>query len=249
MKTLAITAAAVIAFAPLVAVATTPVVAQAASFSDGGAYGQSPPPWWQTALHYGVFMTVVGLAAWAVGLSSHRAAGTRAIPPRPGPPRAVRGTPTLPAIDPPSPEIERRVLVEAAHRCAIPTCRNPTTEIARIVSVAQRRDDSFENLIALCPSCQGKGIDRKSIRTYKRNLGILNSRYSDFERRLFDQIAETGRTSFVVEAGLEIPLLRAVNDGLLKRVEPSPASTHYQYEVADAGLDFVGRYVRGEDIS
>jgi hypothetical protein len=249
MKALAITAAAVIAFAPLSAVAATPVVAQASSYSDGGAQEESPPPWWQSALHYGVFMTVVGLAAWAIGLSSHRAAGTAGTPPRPVPSRVVRGTPTLPAIDPPSPEIERRVLVEAAHRCAVPTCRNPTTEIARIVSVAQRRDDSFENLIALCPNCQGKGLDRKSIRTYKRNLGILNSRYSDFERRLFDQIAETGRTSFDVEAGLEIPLLHAVNDGLLKRVEPSTAATHYRYEVADAGLDFVSRYIRGEDLS
>jgi len=46
---------------------------------------------------------------------------------------------------------------------------------------------------------------RESIRMYKRNLGILNSRYSDFERRVFDQIAETDRRSFIVEEGFEIP--------------------------------------------
>ncbi|WAC91258.1 hypothetical protein [Mycobacterium sp. Aquia_213] len=120
---------------------------------------------------------------------------------------------------------------------------------------SQSRDDSFDNLIALCPDCQQKEIDRRSIRRYKRNLGILNSRYSDLERRVFDQIAETDRRSFIVEAGLEIPLLHAVNDGLLKRVEPSPVPTqrgeptHYKYEVADAGLEFVSRYVQGEDIS
>jgi hypothetical protein len=147
------------------------------------------------------------------------------------------------------------VLIEAAHRCAIPTCRNPTAEIAHIEPEPYSHDDSFENLIALCPGCQKKEIDRQSIRRYKRNLGILNSRYSDFERRVFDQIAETDRRSFIVEAGLEIPLLHAVNDGLLKRVEPSPIAiqrgepTHYKYEVADAGLDFVSRYIRGEDIS
>jgi predicted transcriptional regulator len=90
---------------------------------------------------------------------------------------------------------------------------------------------------------------------YKRNLAILNSRYSDFERRVFDQIAETDRRSFIVEAGLEIPLLHAVNDGLLKRVELAPIAiqraepTQYKYEVTDEGLDFINRYICGEDLS
>jgi len=54
---------------------------------------------------------------------------------------------------------------------------------------------------------------------------------------------------------LEIPLLRAVNDGLLKRVELAPVggqrseATHYTYEVTDEGLDFINRYVCGEDLS
>jgi hypothetical protein len=146
-------------------------------------------------------------------------------------------------------------LVEAGHRCAIPTCRHPTTEIAHIVPESESYHDSFENLIALCPKCQKKEIDAQSMRMYKRNLEILNSRYSDFERRVFDQIAETDRRSFIVEAGLEIPLLHAVNDGLLRRVELAPVAiqqgepTHYEYEVTDEGLDFVNRYVCGEDIS
>jgi hypothetical protein len=249
MKAMGFAAAAAIALAPLAMVATTPVVAQAAPFAGSVADDEQNPPGWQWGLHYGVFMTAVGLIAWAIGLSLHRAGPTPRIPPRPIPRRVARVAPVFPATSPPSPEVTSRVLVEAAHRCAIPSCRNPTTEVAHIVSGTRGRSDSFENLIALCPSCQAKGIDRQSIRTHKRNLGILNSRYSDFERRLFDQIAGTGRTSFVVEAGLEIPLLHAVNDGLLKRVEPSTASTHYRYEVADAGLDFVSRYLRGEDLS
>jgi predicted transcriptional regulator len=90
---------------------------------------------------------------------------------------------------------------------------------------------------------------------YKHNLEILNSRYSDFERRVFDQIAETDRRSFIVEAGLEIPLLHAVNDGLLKRVELAPVAnqrgepTQHKYEVTDEGLDFINRYICGEDLS
>ena len=102
---------------------------------------------------------------------------------------------------------------------------------------------------------QKKEVDRQSIRMYKRNLEILNSRYSDFERRVFDQIAETDRRSFIVEAGLEIPLLHAVNDGLLKRVELAPVAnqrgepTQHKYEVTDEGLDFINRYICGEDLS
>ena len=155
---------------------------------------------------------------------------------------------------------KRMVLVEAGHRCAIPTCRHPTTEIAHIVPESQNHDDTFENLIALCPNChtqynQQKEIDRPSIRMYKRNLEILNSRYSDFERRVFDQIAETDQRSFIVEAGFEVLLLHAVKDGLLKRVEPSAVAiqrgepTHHNYEVTDAGLNFVSRYIQGEDVS
>jgi hypothetical protein len=282
MKALGIAAAAAIALAPFAVVATTPGVAQAAPFSDpgadstglsatswapehdsGGAADEEPTqPWGHSAaLHYGALVTAVGLVAWVVGLSSRRASGTPPIPARPQPRRAgggalaVKCAPKFPTSDPPGSEVKRRVLVEAAHRCAIPTCRNPTTEIAQIVPGSQSHDDSFENLIALCPDCQKKEIGRQSIRMHKRNLGILNSRYSDFERRVFDQIAETDRRSFIVEAGLEIPLLHAVNDGLLKRVELSPVAiqrgepTHYKYEVADAGLDFVSRYVQGQDIS
>jgi hypothetical protein len=312
MKALGIAAAAAIALASFSVVATTPVVAQAASFASAGgdpggcqrrpflaaqyristgpalpepatpvqtmrvvtpsplppstiavvAADEEPSrPWWHLALHYGVLVIVVGLVAWTVGLSSRRAIGTPPIPPRPQPRRtrrgalAVRSALTFPTIDHPGSEVKRMVLVEAGHRCATPTCRHPTTEIAHIAPESQSHDDSFEDLIALCQDCQKKEIDRQSIRRYKRNLGILNSRYSDFERRVFDQIAETDRRSFIVEAGLEIPLLHAVHDGLLKRVELSSVApqrgepTHYKYEVADAGLNFVSRYIQGKDIS
>ena len=72
---------------------------------------------------------------------------------------------------------------------------------------------------------------------------------------MFDQVAETDRRSFIVDAGLELALVHAVNDGFLKRVELAPAAmqrgepTDYRYEVTDEGLDFVNRYVCGEDIS
>ena len=72
-------------------------------------------------------------------------------------------------------DIKRAVLVEAGHRYAIPTCRATTTEIAHIVPWAETQDNSFENLIALCPNFharfdQKKEIDRKSIKCTNTTL-------------------------------------------------------------------------------
>jgi HNH endonuclease len=222
---------------------TIPVVA---------AMDEPTRPWWRMGLHYGVLVIGVCFVAWMI----HRFARTwRPDQTVTAPWPTGRGGFGRGGIAGVLRARNRLALVEAGHRCAIPTCRHPTTEIAHIVAESESHDDSFENLIALCPKCQKKEINAQSMRMYKHNLEILNSRYSDFERRVFDQIAETDRRSFTVEAGLEIPLLHAVNDGLLRRVEPAPAAiqqgepTHYKYEVTDEGLDFVNRYVCGEDIS
>jgi HNH endonuclease len=70
--------------------------------------------------------------------------------------------------------LARQVLVEAGHRCAIPTCRATTTEIAHIDPWAKVREHTFDNLIVLCPTCHArydKGeIDRQSMLMYKRDL-------------------------------------------------------------------------------
>jgi hypothetical protein len=208
-------------------------------------------PWWRMGLHYGVLVIAVCFVAWMV----HRFAKTWSAPLTASAPSPARRGFSRGGIAGVLRARKRMALGEAGHRCAIPTCRHPTTETAHIVPESESHDDSFENLIALCPKCQKKEIDAQSMRMFKRNLAILNSRYSDFERRVFDQIAETDRRSFIVEAGLEIPLLHAVNDGFLRRVELAPVAvqqgepTHYKYEVTDEGLDFVNRYVCGEDIS
>ena len=208
-------------------------------------------PWWRFGLEYGVLVIAACFVAWMI----HRFAKTWSAPVTVSglwPARRGFGPGGIAGV---LRARNRMALVEAGHRCAIPTCRHPTTEIAHIVPESQSHDDSFANLIALCPKCQGKEIDAQTMRMYKHNLEILNSRYSDFERRVFDQIAETDQRSFIVEAGLEIPLLHAVNDGLLRRVELVPAAnqrgepTQLKYEVTDAGLDFINRYVCGEDLS
>ena len=74
-----------------------------------------------------------------------------------------------------SAELERRVLCEAGHRCAIHTCREIIeVDIHHIVPWSKCKEHNYENLIALCPNChrladRGR-IDRKSLRMYKANL-------------------------------------------------------------------------------
>ncbi|MEQ1742656.1 MAG: HNH endonuclease signature motif containing protein [Candidatus Nitrotoga sp.] len=119
-------------------------------------------------------------------------------------------------------EIKRAVLVEAGHRCAIPTCRATTTEIAHIVPWIETQDNSFENLIALCPNChtrfdQKKEIDRLAVKMYKHNLGILNNRYGEFERRLFEVLAKSNERVFVLGAAGDLMVANAVKDGFFEK--------------------------------
>ena len=91
--------------------------------------------------------------------------------------------------------LRRQVLVEAGHRCAIPSCRQTPVELAHIISWAKCRKHEFENLIALCPTCHTRfdrgDIDKKSIEMYKQSLSVLNSRYGDYEQRILQYFIDT----------------------------------------------------------
>jgi hypothetical protein len=94
-------------------------------------------------------------------------------------------------------DLVRRLLIEAGHRCAIPTCRAiGPLEIEHIEDWAKVRRHDFENMIVLCANCHGrKGnrrgeIDGKSLRQYKAKLALLNSSYSDVERRMLETFAQ-----------------------------------------------------------
>ncbi|WP_206608448.1 HNH endonuclease signature motif containing protein [Streptomyces orinoci] len=94
----------------------------------------------------------------------------------------AEGRPNIPT------DLKRAVLVEAGHRCAIPTCRQTPVDLAHITPWAKVREHTFENLIALCPTCHARfdrgEIDRKAMLQYKANLEIVNQRYTDTERQL-----------------------------------------------------------------
>ncbi|MFF2042982.1 HNH endonuclease [Kitasatospora sp. NPDC058170] len=76
--------------------------------------------------------------------------------------------------------LARRLLVEAGHRCAIPTCRADLVELAHIRPWAEVRCHEFDNMIVLCPNCHTRfdrgDIDRMAMREYKRLLGRPSGR-------------------------------------------------------------------------
>ncbi len=90
-------------------------------------------------------------------------------------------------------ELRRRVLVEAGHRCAIPTCRFPTTEVVHIEPWKKVRKHELYNLIALCPNCHTRydrgEIDKNSMLIYKRRLTFLSDRYSQLELNVLKELA------------------------------------------------------------
>lgn len=94
--------------------------------------------------------------------------------------------------------LKREVLVEAGHRCAIPTCRQVPVELAHITPWVKVKEHTFDNLIALCPTCHTRydrgEMDRLSMRQYKDNLGLLNSRYTEVERQLLKVFAKEWKT-------------------------------------------------------
>lgn len=151
--------------------------------------------------------------------------------------------------------MEREVLVEAGHRCAIPTCGAETTEIAHIVPWATVREHTFDNLIALCPNCHtrfDKGqIDRQSMLRYKANLSVVSGRYGDLEQRVLRVFADNPTANFIdLPGGQQIHLLYLLRDGLLADTGMAPwatqvqgANTHDRYVLTEKGRAFIHRWL------
>jgi len=160
---------------------------------------------------------------------------------------------------PPIPEeLRRAVLMEAGHRCAIPICHQVPVEIAHIVPWAEVQEHTFDNLIALCPTCHTrydtKQIDRRSMRLYKANLAVVNGRYGDLERRVLRLFAENpAESTITLFGGLDILLMNLLDDGLL--VEGRPMGMviggirHTKnYEITAKGREFIDHWVNAKEL-
>jgi predicted restriction endonuclease len=98
-------------------------------------------------------------------------------------------------------QLRREVLVEADHKCAIPTCRQAIVEIAHITPWEEVYNHTFDNLIALCPIDHDRydtkpEIDRKARQRYKANLSIGDhqARHAEIE----NHNKQTERGSYII---------------------------------------------------
>ena len=125
----------------------------------------------------------------------------------------MRKRPPFPA------DLERLILVESGHRCAIHACRQAPVQIAHIIPWSRCRTHEFPNLIALCPTCHtrfDKGeIDRKSMLIYKHNAWLQSSRYSDLEKRLLTSIGTQESSEVWIFAGMALLLQELISSGYL----------------------------------
>ena len=124
-------------------------------------------------------------------------------------------------------EIRRRVLVEAGHRCAIPTCRYIEADVHHIIPWEQCQSHEYENLIALCPNCHRRAdngeIDRKSLRLYKANLRFAHDKFSNFEIDLLFELyrlPDGSRAQF--PSYLMLLVKRLLEAGYVNRIETPP---------------------------
>jgi hypothetical protein len=135
-------------------------------------------------------------------------------------------------------------MIEAGHRCAIPTCRAAVPlQIEHIEDWVKVRRHDFENMIVLCANCHGrKGnghgqIDRRSLRQYKASLAVINSRYGDLERRVLEHFAEQRelwRPVFAEDPEVEPDWLRGLAIGL-----PGSMRLLMKYLVQDGYVELV----------
>jgi hypothetical protein len=128
-------------------------------------------------------------------------------------------------------EIKRRVLVEAGHRCAIPTCRHIETEIHHIVPWAQCRVHEYENLIALCPNCHNRAdrgeIDRKALRLYKNNLRFAHDKFSQLELDVLFELNRYPPQQGMPWMGHSLIMLKRLLDSGFIYVQDIPAGMNF----------------------
>ena len=157
-------------------------------------------------------------------------------------------------------QLRRDVLVEAGHRCAIPSCKQTPVEIAHIIPWETVHEHTFDNLIALCPNCHDRfdkkhEIDRKAMLQYKANLSVINQRFGDLEKRVLELFAEQPTAGNIwLPGGLDILLMYLLKDGLLvdtgqnSGVVMAGVPSAKLYALTTKGKEFIQKWVHANEI-
>jgi HNH endonuclease len=153
-------------------------------------------------------------------------------------------------------QLKRDVLIEAGHRCALPSCHQTPVEIAHIIPWETVKEHTFDNLIALCPTCHTRydnhDIDRQSMLQYKANLSVLNSRYSDLEKRVLLIFARSPQQDEIwLDKWSDIHLMYLLEDGLLEKDPKHRAAMSRDvvpYCITQKGRQFIQKWLRAKEL-
>jgi hypothetical protein len=120
--------------------------------------------------------------------------------------------------------IRRRVLVEAGHRCAIPTCRHIDVDVHHIVPWEKCERHDYENLIALCPNCHRRAhknneIDKESLRIYKANLRLIHDRFSQIEVDVLFELSKSPQSQLMWAPFNKLLLKRLIDSQCIAYVD------------------------------
>lgn len=148
-------------------------------------------------------------------------------------------------------ELRRRVLVEAGHRCAIPTCRYIDVDVHHIVPWETCQNHEYENLIALCPNCHRRAhklneIDRKSLHHYKANLRFTHDKFSQLEVDILFECARAAKQQLMWAPFNMLLLKRLIESAYVQytitpsEVKISGMKSNPDYiNITQKGLDYI----------
>ncbi|MFI5495252.1 HNH endonuclease [Actinoplanes sp. NPDC051859] len=175
----------------------------------------------------------------------------------------AQGRPAIPA------DLERALMVEAGHRCAIPTCRAvEPLQIEHIVDWAENKEHEFENMIVLCSSCHDRKVkaanprklDRKALQQYKANLRLVNNKYGGIEQHILEYFAlNPSDASIQLAYGQKFMITYLLRDGLLEPVEATgdlvvgdPSNPELRvlqsYGLSESGREFVEKWINARPL-
>ncbi|NGX63650.1 MAG: hypothetical protein KR126chlam6_01063 [Candidatus Anoxychlamydiales bacterium] len=158
--------------------------------------------------------------------------------------------------------LERKLFQEAGWRCAVPTCPEGNVsllQMAHIIPVEKDGKDEFDNMIVLCSNCHirfdkdtEKTMDRKSMRQLKRNLSIINGRYSHFEFRVLEYFFKNKSINEIELYGRDLDVMYLINDGLLEikpvRLQNAINFPPKIYLITKKGKEFIEHWTNIESL-
>ncbi len=147
--------------------------------------------------------------------------------------------------------LERDVLVEAGHRCTIPTCRQFPVQIH---DIEEQAADGPSSVIALCSNCHervARGyITRRSLEQYKANLAIINARYGGLERRALYTFVEDPTRGVLLPTGMVTLMSFLLRDRMVEvhEIDPTQFPSFSEYRLTARGKKLLTRWAKAQPL-